>query len=61
MSSRETMTLTDVMLETGLTRKQATRLLNDPSAPILPRVKNSPFLVPRQAFWEWYRNAKWKD
>lgn len=61
MPSTETMTLSDVMKETGLTRKMATRLLNDPSAPTLPRVKNSPFLVPRQAFWNWYRNAQWKE
>ena len=61
MIGRETMTLRDVMRETGLSRKQATRLLNDPSAPILPRVKNSPFLVPRQAFWKWYANAEWKE
>ena len=54
------MSLSDVMKECGLTRKQATRLLNHPTAPVLPRVKNSPFLVPRQAFYQWLNNAEWK-
>lgn len=47
------MTLSDVMSETGMTRKQATRLLSLKTCPVLPRVKNAPYLVPRVAFYNW--------
>lgn len=49
----ELLTISDVMKELGIGRKQATKILNLPGCPKIPRVKGQQFLVPRQAFYTW--------
>ena len=51
----EILKMKDVMSFLGVGRKTATRILNMPGCPVLPRYKGQTFLVPKDAFESWLK------
>lgn len=49
----ELITLTEVAELLHVSKTEATRILNLPGCPTLPRVKGGRFRVPKEAFLEW--------
>lgn len=49
----ELITLSEVAALLGVSKKEATRILNLPGCPVLPREKNGRFRVPKEAFMRW--------
>lgn len=50
---KEIIGLRDVMEYLGVGEKTATRILNMPGCPVLPRKKGEKFRVPKAAFLKW--------
>lgn len=56
---KEIMGIKDVMKELGIGEKLATRILNAPGCPTLPRKKHETFMVPRKAFYKWWEGGNY--
>ena len=53
----EIMGLPEIMATLHISRKEATRILNLPGCPVLPRIKGGRFRVPKEAFLEWINSG----
>lgn len=51
----------EVMDMLGISRQAATRILNLPGCPVLPRSKNQIFRVLKQPFLEWLASGSFRD
>ena len=52
------LTLKDIMHLYGFSRKEATKLLNTRSCPVLPRESGSPYKVIKDEFESWLRSRR---
>lgn len=51
-------TLVDIMRLYGFKRKEATKLVNTPGCPVLPRVDGAPYRVIQDEFEKWLRSRR---
>lgn len=51
------LTLADIQAELGVGRRMAERLARE-SGLLLPRIKNGPYIVPRDEFFAWIGGRK---
>lgn len=54
---KEVIGVKDVMEMLHIGEKRATRILNAPGCPVLPRKKGEQFMVPRKAFIKWWEGG----